>query len=464
MSDLPRAPIGAAPRDLHPREARGAEWETPHPLYVVWEITLACDLGCRHCGSRAGPRRDGELTTAECLDVVRQFAEMGIREVTLIGGEAYLRDDWDVIARAITDAGMVVGMTTGARNLDDDRLQRAVDAGMRSISISLDGLERTHDAQRGVKGSWRAAVNAAERIAKTPILLANNTQINRLSLPELPALASLLGELGTKAWQIQLTVPMGHGADKPDLLLQPFELLQLYPLLVWIRENRLDPAGVRLYPGNNIGYFGPYEAALRYRGERGAHWAGCAAGKWCLGMEADGKIKGCPSLPSDTYTGGMTREVPIAEAVANATEIAHIRTRTRDDLWGFCRSCYYADVCKAGCTWTSHVFMGRPGNNPYCIHRALEHEAQGLRERLVQVEEAPGRPFDNGRFDIVVEPFPTATAPDAVAAPNILGFDPAQVLALGPHDGSIWTDDAIASILGGGRRRTPFRTRAIPAP
>jgi hypothetical protein len=47
--------------------------------------------------------------------------------------------------------------------------------------------------------------------------------------------------------------------------------------------------------------------------------------------------------------------------------------------------------------------FGKPGNNPLCHHRALEMRRQGKRERLVQVEQAPGIPFDNGRFEIVVE-------------------------------------------------------------
>ena len=69
-------------------------------MIAVWEITLRCDLACRHCGSRAGHGRPDELTTAECLDVVRQLAELGTREVAIIGGEAYLRDDWlDILAR-----------------------------------------------------------------------------------------------------------------------------------------------------------------------------------------------------------------------------------------------------------------------------------------------------------------------------------------------------------------------------
>jgi hypothetical protein len=61
----------------------------------------------------------------------------------------------------------------------------------------------------------------------------------------------------------------------------------------------------------------------------------------------------------------------------------------------------------AGCTWTSQVTLGRPGNNPYCHHRALEMDRQGKRERIVRSREAPGQPFDHGAFEIVVESLAT---------------------------------------------------------
>jgi radical SAM protein with 4Fe4S-binding SPASM domain len=446
----PTPPIGGMPvsRPELVRAQRPADWKAPHPLYCVWEITLKCDLGCKHCGSRAGHERDAELDTAGCLDVVGQLADIGFREVTLIGGEAYLRDDWDVIAREIAQRGMTCGITTGARNLTEDRVRRAVDAGIRTISVSIDGLERTHDAQRGARGSFSSAVDACRRIAKTPIRLANNTQINRLSMPELPALASLLADMGSKAWQIQLTVPMGRGADRTRLLLEPYELLGLYPLLVWIKDERLEPGGVTLFPGNNIGYFGPYEGALRYNGDLGAHWGGCPAGEWSIGLEADGKIKACPSLPSGGYTGGNTKTMRIADALANARPITFIKQRTRADLWGFCRSCYYADVCKAGCTWTSQVFMGRPGNNPYCVHRAVEQEKAGLRERLVKVADAPGVPFDQGRYSLAVEPIP-ADGDDG----KVSGFTLEEIGALDWRSGGIWSDERIAKILAPDSRR-----------
>src|SRR3954469_21417688 len=72
-------------------ESRAVDQQV-RPLYVVWEVTLRCDLACRHCGSRAAHARPDELSTEECLDLIRQMAALSVREVTLIGGEAYPRD------------------------------------------------------------------------------------------------------------------------------------------------------------------------------------------------------------------------------------------------------------------------------------------------------------------------------------------------------------------------------------
>src|SRR3978361_2289902 len=91
----------AAPQRLRTDQDRRAHV----PVHVVWEITLACNLKCGHCGSRAGKRRANELSTVECLDVVRQLAAAGTREITLIGGEAYLRRDWLPLCPGITARG-----------------------------------------------------------------------------------------------------------------------------------------------------------------------------------------------------------------------------------------------------------------------------------------------------------------------------------------------------------------------
>jgi radical SAM protein with 4Fe4S-binding SPASM domain len=124
-----------------------------------------------------------------------------------------------------------------------------------------------------------------------------------------------------------------------------------------------------------------------------------------MGIEADGTIKGCPSLSTARWAGGNVRDTPLVEIWKRAEPLRYTRDRTANDLWGYCKTCYYADTCRAGCTWTGDVLFGKPGNNPFCHHRALEMKRAGKRERIVQVAAAPGEPFDHGRFDIVVEPW-----------------------------------------------------------
>ena len=375
-----------------------------YPLYAVWEITLRCDLACRHCGSRAGRSRPDELSTEEALDLVRQMAEIGVEEVTVIGGEAYLRDDFTEIVAGIRKAGMRATMTTGGRSLSREVARVAKQAGLESASVSVDGLEATHDALRGVRGSFASAFAAIENLRAEGIGVSANTQIGRTSLREIPDVFELLVKAGIHSWQVQLTVAMGRAVDEPDLLLEPYQLLEVMPMLARIKRRAIE-AGVRVWPGNNIGYFGPYESLLRGTLPRG-HLASCGAGRSTLGIEANGDIKGCPSLPTADYVGGNIREHTLRDIWERATPLRFTRDRTVKDIWGYCGGCYYADTCRAGCSWTAHVLFGRPGNNPFCHHRALELLREGKRERIVRVQPAPGTPFDQGLFELVVEPWP----------------------------------------------------------
>jgi Y-X(10)_GDL-associated radical SAM protein len=386
-----------------------------HPVHVVWEITLACNLKCAHCGSRAGKVRPTELSTEECFDVVDQLARLGTREITIIGGEAYLRRDWtDIIAR-ITSHGILASMQTGGRALSEERIRAAKDAGLGTCGVSVDGLEELHDEIRGVKGSFRAAMRALELLDKYDIPHGSNTQIGSRTMPQLRGILHEIARRGAKGWQVQLTVAMGNAVDNDHLLMQPYQLLELMPLLGELYDEA-NALGVIMQPGNNVGYFGPYEYKWR-AGNNEAHWSGCAAGHAVLGIEADGAIKGCPSLPTVQFSGGNVRDMTIEDIWTYSREIRFSRDRQINELWGRCRDCYYADVCRGGCTWTSTVLFGRPGNNPYCHYRALELSKQGLRERVVKTQEAPGTPFDQGRFDLITEPLDGGEGARSIAEP-----------------------------------------------
>jgi radical SAM protein with 4Fe4S-binding SPASM domain len=370
----------------------------PHPRYVVWELTLRCDLACRHCGSRAGKARPDELTLAEALGVVDELAELGTYEITFIGGEAYLYAEWLEVVKAARARGIRATLTTGGRQFTEALAKRAAEAGLQAVGVSVDGLEAAHDRLRNLKGSYAAALRALDAARAAGMELHANTQINRVNQGDLEALAEVLASRGVRAWQVQLTGPMGRASELEDWLLQPYDLLELVPRLAAMAEA-MRPRGCRVEAANNLGYFGPHEGSLR----RG-HFAGCNAGKYTLGLEANGDVKGCPSLPSAPYVGGNVRGRRIREIWDQTAQLRFTRDRDTRELWGFCRGCYYAEVCRGGCSWTSHTLLGKRGNMPYCHHRALELAALGLRERIVKVEDAPGTPFDFGRYELVQEP------------------------------------------------------------
>jgi radical SAM protein with 4Fe4S-binding SPASM domain len=198
-----------------------------------------------------------------------------------------------------------------------------------------------------------------------------------------------------------LTIAHGNAADDPSLILQPYMLLDVFEevhrVIQLCERNR-----ILFFPGNNLGYFGPYEHEIRHRQGHG-FYTGCTAGKAGAGIEADGSIKACPSLGGPQHTGGSIREHSLRDIWERAPEMLALGDRTVDDLWGWCRTCYYADTCKAGCTATAEPLFGRPGNNPFCHHRVQQLDAQGLRERIERVAAASNEPFGMGRFRLIVE-------------------------------------------------------------
>lgn len=373
---------------------------TEAPRYVVWELTLKCDLACKHCGSRAGRPREEELTLEQCFDIAEQLAAMGTKEVAFIGGEAYLAPRWLEVVEKVTELGIYASMTTGGRGFSATMAKAAHRAGLKQISVSIDGLAATHDTLRNLRGSHAAAMAAIDNAQAVGIAATANTQFNRLNLPEVEELAASLFDKRIRAWQVQITGPMGRAADLPERLLQPYEMLELVPRLAAVAREA-KKRGIAVMAANNLGYYGPYAKDLR----NGHVFQGCVAGRHVLGIESNGDLKGCPSLPSAPYVGGNLKHTPLSTIWDQSAELRFARDRGTDELWGHCKSCYYAEVCRGGCSWTAHTLLGRRGNMPYCYHRADTLKQRGLRERVQRVETGPGTPFDFGRFELIEEPW-----------------------------------------------------------
>lgn len=293
---------------------------------------------------------------------------------------------------------------------------------MAAIGVSIDGPARIHDRLRASLGSHLAAIRALDNAREAGLITTSNIQINRLNMGHLRETAAEVQAHGARIWRAQLTAPMGRAADMPEWIVEPYMILEILDTLAAIQVEAIAAARARgddlqqafaVKLGNNLGYYGPHEQLLRSRpGGREAYWEGCQAGRYVMGIESDGTVKGCPSLPTAPYVGGNVRALSLEQIWEHAEAIAFARDRDLGELWGFCRGCYYAEICKAGCSFTSHTTLGRRGNMPFCYHRASTLQGQGKRERLVLRQRAPGEPYDFGRFEVIEEAWPEASGTD----------------------------------------------------
>ena len=203
-----------------------------HPFIVIWEVTRSCALACRHCRAEAQPRRDPrELSTAEGKVFIDQVVRATPGYFILTGGDPMMRPDIVELVAYARSKGLEVALSPSAtpKFLKSD-LQALRDAGLHRLSLSLDGASReTHDAFRGVKGTWDWTMAAMEACRKTGIDFQINTTLTRQNLAEFEQFVALMETIRPAMWNLFLLVPTGRG--KNDDLLNGAELEALFERL-----------------------------------------------------------------------------------------------------------------------------------------------------------------------------------------------------------------------------------------
>ena len=354
------------------------------PRLAVWELTLRCNLNCRHCGSRAGQKRSDELTTPEALKLCKDLAELRCRNLTLSGGEPLLRKDWALICSTLVDLGIKTNMVTNGKAWTRDVTSTALAVGLESAAFSIDGLEETHTYIRREPGHFRHVWKCIDDCKQKGLTASVITVVHKRNIHELDALRAMLIEHGVDRWQVQIGNPSGNLADHRDLCIQPEDVLTIVPKLAELCTLGGRP---KVYPAHNIGYYGEPEEHLRDTGGAIPFWVGCTAGCSVIGIESDGGIKGCLSLPSsmnqeDRFLEGNIRDTPLRTLWNRRGAFAYNREFNVEQLSGYCAKCDYAEICRGGCSWTAFAHSGSRFENSYCYWCQLkakqERDATGV--------------------------------------------------------------------------------------
>jgi radical SAM protein len=191
------------------------------PFVAFYEVTRACDLLCRHCRACAQPRRHPyELETGQARVLLEQFAAFPKPPVLVFtGGDPMKRDDIYELVQHAAEAGLTTAMTPSATPLvTRDALARLKDAGLTRLAVSLDGADaQTHDAFRGVRGSFARTLEVLADAQECGFSLQINTTLTQRNVTQVDAMAELCAAQGITLWSVFFLIPVGRGLAEQRL-------------------------------------------------------------------------------------------------------------------------------------------------------------------------------------------------------------------------------------------------------
>ena len=209
--------------------------KSPRMEWLFFEITDRCNLNCRHCGSSC--RAEGRALSAEDVKRVLRSLNGENPTICLTGGEPMLHPGFFEIAQCVRDAGFFWGMTTNATLIDAKAAARLKDAGLSTVSVSLDGMEASHDALRRQEGAWQKAVKGIKALQDAGLEPQVSTVVHRDNIHELEELYEFLIEKGIMSWRAINIEPIGRACAEEGLMLSPEQFAYL---LSYIKEKRFD--------------------------------------------------------------------------------------------------------------------------------------------------------------------------------------------------------------------------------
>lgn len=309
-----------------------------------YEVTLACDLVCKHCraSAQADPHQD-ELSTARATALIDQVASFPRRpNLVLTGGDPLKRADLFTLIHHAVDAGLHVALTPSATPLATfEAFQQAKEAGVRALGISLDGADpEVHDAFRGWEGSFQRTLEMLDDARRLQMPVQVNTTITSRNFHQVDALADLLAERGIAMWSVFFLVPVGRGVEEKRISPEQYEMV--FERL-W-HHSQQQPYGVKTTEAPHYRRFVLQRGGNPLAGPGGSSRAraplGVGDGKGVMFVSHTGEIfpagflpLGCGRFPTDS----------VVDVYQNHPTFVSLRDP--DKLKGRCGICEYRRVC-----------------------------------------------------------------------------------------------------------------------
>jgi radical SAM protein with 4Fe4S-binding SPASM domain len=328
------------------------------PTFVIWEITGACNLRCRHCLSGSGKKVAGEVSTGTAKRIIDMCADMGVLTLNFSGGEPLLRTDIMEISSYASSKRMALELLTNGTMITEEVITGLNGTNVSSVQVSLDGLAPSHDLFRGRPGAFDQAMAGISALKEGGFTIAISAVIHRKNIREIPPLIDLAIDVGADLFKTTLFMPAGRGKQNElDLMLSPDDVKRFAELIREKEESVGDAIRVsteQIYPWlmkeesrSNEGSSPPvYGLNL-----------GCTAGNSSFYITPDGKAAPCPFL-RNFIAGDLTKE-SARDIWRHSPTFDIFRTITSQKLEGKCADCIHlGKECYGGCRAAAYTYTG----------------------------------------------------------------------------------------------------------
>jgi len=352
---------------------------TPRSLDI--DITARCNLRCRYCYFFNNPAVDyRDLPTEEWLKFFDELGALGVMNVTLAGGEPFIREDLTTLLEGLVRNRMRFTLLSNGALIDDERAAFIARTDRcESVQISLDGsCAAVHDTCRG-HGAFDGAVRGIRTLSRYRVNVAVRVTIHRYNIDDLENIAHfLLEELGLSGFSTNSAGYLGTcRLNADDVMLTIAERQRAMATLLRLAEkypNRISASAGPLAEGLTWRRMEEARAQGKSAFPNGGRLTACGCPNSKISVRADGAIVLC-SMLAHVELGRINHD-SLAEIWQNSPALNQLRNRHTIPLAGFefCAGCSYIPYCTGNCPGLAYTIIGQVDHpSPdACLRRFLE--------------------------------------------------------------------------------------------
>lgn len=333
------------------------------PNVAILELTPRCNHCCLFCYCPWEYDKDytnTELSTAEWCDIIKAYANNGVKQVTFTGGEPLMRDDLLKLVGFADKQDLRVGVITNGRLVDDIFLNELVKYNAQ-LSVSVPGIN-TFKEHTGVD-NVEHVLEIFKKCKEIGLRSIANVTVTKKNLPELFENLSLPLINGAEYILLNRFMPGGRGMFNKEFLLSNDEINEALD----IAEEVLSLSGKSGHVGTEL----PYCIIKDYKKYKNLHISTtCGAVNTFFVTDPEGYIKPCNHSPERICRWNELDKLK--------DSVTWNRYLTRDYIPEMCKGCANLCRCDGGCREAARVNHGNINDNDPCFEKLQKNRSYGI--------------------------------------------------------------------------------------